>query len=825
MLGAFVKRASILLVFLLGCSIPGKAPTSARLPFDEGAPIERKRPKTFHVCHYALTLSFDEAAGEVFGSEAVDFEAIDRPLRALVLDAEGLQVESVEEEAGRPLPFEIHPKTIAIELGSDLAPGQERRISIRYHAFPKRGLHFVHPDDSDPERSVQIWSQGEQTDSHYWFACLDEPDDLSSSEVTGTVRDSETLVSNGRLLGVEPHPESKTRTFRWRIDEPHAAYLTSVVVGTFQELSEERGGVHLSFFIPPSVDRETATRTFGRTGEMLEFFSRRFGVGYPFSRYSQTTVEDFEGAMENVTATTEGEQIFHGRGAEPEENSDSLVAHELAHQWFGDMVTCSSWSEVWLNEAFADFAGGLWTEHVQGEDEYRLQMLEAENDFFDEDRTRYRRRLIETAYFDTNDLFDRATYDKGNWVLSMLQTIVGDRDFFRGIEIYLRDNAWKNVDTAAFQRAMEKASGRGLGWFFEEWVRSAGIPEYRVSSHYDAAQRVLRVIVDQVQGIDRGTPVFSMPIEVDFETPSGFQTHRLELSARHEEFQFPAELAPKLVRFDPGNRVLKLVKFEKSRDELRTQAREDPDVTGRIWAVGELSRRFADSKTSEELGSVASKDLSYGVRAAAAGALEDLCDRTASEALRRCLSDGDSRVRASAAGALSSCRRTGDTVGELASVLERDPSGAVAGAAAESIGKLRASGSLPALTRGLARRKEPAALRGILLGLVELDSAEGREEVLKACRPGRPQAMRLAAIAALGRMQKNASAARKTLEVLLADSNLLVQTESVRAIGELRLGPAVPALRLAAERSPLLREGVENAIRRIESRRKREATS
>jgi len=336
-----MKKLSIFFLLAVGCSVPGKTPKSAsRSPFDPGAPAQAIRPKAFHVRHYALELSFDEAGGDIFSNESIDFEPVGAPLRFLVLDAEGLQVESAMGERGEPLPFETLSKAISIDLGAPLESGKVRRISIRYHAFPKRGLHFVRPDAADPSKTAQIWSQGEQDDSHYWFACRDEPDDLASSEITGTVRDSETLVSNGRLLGVESHAESKTRTFHWKIDEPHSVYLTSIVVGQFSELSDERSGVPLSFFVPPSIGRDAALRSFGRTGEMLEYFSRTFGVAYPFPRYSQTAVEEFDGGMENVTATTVGDEIFHGPAAEPEEKSDELVAHELAHQWFGDMVTC-----------------------------------------------------------------------------------------------------------------------------------------------------------------------------------------------------------------------------------------------------------------------------------------------------------------------------------------------------------------------------------------------------------------------------------------------------------------------------------------------------
>ena len=821
-----MKNFSILLCLALGCSIPGNAP-SGSFPrvFDAGAPAETRTPKSFHVLHYALALSFDEDAGGVVGSETIEFEALERPLRFLALDAEGLQVSSVEEEPGKRLRFETLATILSIDLGSELEPGRARRLRIDYRAFPKRGLHFVRAGGAGSRKTAQIWSQGEQTDSHFWFPCQDRPDDLASTEVTGTVREPEALVSNGRLLGVEVHSDSKTRTFHWKIDRPHSVYLTSIVVGTFTELSEARGGVPLSYFVPPWVDRETAMRSFGRTGDMLEFFSREFGVEFPFPRYSQTAVEEFFEGMENVGATTLGEQLFHCAEAEPEENSENLLAHELAHQWFGDLVTCGAWSEVWLNEAFADFSAGLWTEHSRGEDEYRLEMLAAEHAFFEEDRTRYRRPLVAASYFDTSELFDRVAYDKGNWVLAMLRSAVGDRDFFRGLEIYLRTNAGKNVATGDLQKAMEEASGRGLGGFFDEWVRSAGYPEYAVSSSYDAQRHLVRVTVDQLQDASRGAPLFSMPVDLDFETPSGFEAHRLELRSRHEEFSFPAGRAPKLVRFDPGNRVLKLVRFEKPREELREQAREDPDVTGRIWAAGELARRFADSRTAGDLAAIESSDPFYGVRAAAAELLEDFCDPVASDALRRGLADADSRVRGAAAGSLAGCRRAGDATGALARVLETDPSGWVAGAAAEAIGKLRAPEAFSVLSRALAVRGERAARRGILAGLAVIGSRESREQIVRACSPDQPESTRLAAIAALGRLPKSDSDAEETLEKALADTDLLAQTQAVRALGELKRDRAVPALRLAAERSPLLREEVDSAIRRIGERKKREGIS
>jgi aminopeptidase N len=793
---------------LLACATPAAGKHRA---FDPGAPFQAERIRSFHTRHYRLDLNFDEAAGAIQGTETLSFEPLIENFSVLELDSTGLNIDAVEGPDGKPRAFETPPDRLLIRLGAILRPGQASTVVIRYHGRPKRGLHFVLADPAYPEKVPEIWSLGEQEDNHYWFPCYDAPNDRATSEVVGTVPEGQILVSNGRLLKVSDNAAARTRTFHWRMDEPYPVYLTSIAVGPFAEVTDHWRGIPVSYSVAPSVSRDSALRCFGRTPEMLEFFSNRTGVPYPYSQYAQVAVDEFSGGMENISATT------MTQGALFEESADSLVAHEAAHQWFGDMVTCRSWTHIWLNESFADFFAGLWTEEKKGEDEYRLELLDARQKFLKEDEDEYRRPVVEPCYSDSDDLFDSVAYEKGQWVLEMLRSVLGDEAFFQGLHHYLAKFAWQSVDTRDFESAMEEETGRDLRGFFREWTEGAGYPEYKIRASFDAASKRETLVIDQMQELDGETPLFSMPVTIDLETPQGREVYRVLVDQRHQQFSFASPEAPRLVRFDPGNRILKTVDFPKGRVELLYQLKSDPDVTGRIWAAAQLAKPGSPSANIPALAAAATGDSFHGVRAAAARALGHFSEAEAREALLEVLNDADPLVRAAAARSLKGQIGEDTVFRAVSRMLDEDPSDRALAAAAEVLGSGKGTRAFDVLE---ARLKKPAsreASAAIVLALGDTGDPRALPLALRLSAHGEPEVRRVSALRLLGQIGEGKETAYARLVESLSDRNLRIQRAAVAGLGALNDRRALAELARAGRETPMLRDGVRAAVRTIEN--------
>lgn len=787
-------------------------------PFDSGAPYHAARSRTFHAIHYKLVLSFDETKGEVIGADTVTFTPLGDQFSTLELDSSGLTIDSVSGSGGKKLSFTTPPDKLVIALGHAVPLGTEASVTIKYHGYPERGLYFVHPDRGYPKTVAEIWSQGEEEDNHYWFPCYDYPNDKATSEVIGTVPEDQTLVSNGKLESVIADKAHRTRIFHWKIDQPHSTYLTSITVGPFNKYEQTWKGVPVEYFVAPSIDRETALRSFGGTPDMIEFYAQKTGVPYPYAKYAQSAMEDFGGGMENISATTQTARTLHDERAELDYKSEGLVAHELAHQWFGDMVTCKSWSDIWLNEGFATFWETLYHRHHDGDDEYKLELLHNRDSYFNEDEHRYRRPIVDHNYSHNQDMFDATTYPKGGWVLSMLKYVLGDDAFFRGIHHYAETYKWKNADTHDFQEAMQDATGQNLDWFFNEWLYKAGYPEYKVTASYDPGKKIETVTVEQTQKLDELTPLFTMPVVIDITTAGGVEAHRVTISEKTQTFQWGVNSIPLMVRFDPNDYILKKLDFARSISELTYQLGQDPDITGRIRAAEEIGKLSHDPENARPLVKALAEDPFYGVRTAAAKALSHFKSDEAKDALLAALKDKKSAVRAEAARSLSGFAGDSTVFEALRNSLNHDESYAAEGAAAGSIGKSKNPAAFETLEARL--KAEPLfwmASRGVFDGLGELKDKRAVELATGYVAHGQPEDLRTGAIGLLGDMGKDDPRAHDTVIAALTDSNLGVRMAALRALGNWKDPKTVPALQKAADHDAFyqVREVARRVIKEI----------
>ena len=620
-----------------------------------------------------------------------------------------------------------------------------------------------------------------------------------------------TAVANGKLL--RTREAAGKRTFHFQQDVPHVAYLLSVAAADFAVIEDRPfDGVTVEYYVEKGREAD-ARRALGRTPAMLRFFSERIGQPYPYAKYAQVVVSDFIfGGMENVSATTLTDSILFDRRARPdfEEWADSLVAHELAHQWFGDLLTCRDWAHGWLNEGFATYFDALFFERNRGVDAFRYEMRQNAEIYLRDDASRYRRPIVQNVYNEPIDLFDRQFYEKGSWVLHMLRATLGDELFWKAIRHYVAKHKHTNVTSPDFQRAIEEATGRNVDGFFDQWVYGAGHPTLTVSHEWDGGAKQAKVSIKQTQPAEQGTAeVFRAPVDIDFVWDKGHQTFRVELSEREQSFFFALPQQPKMVRFDPGGWLLKTVEFKRSQEQLIYALERDDDVLGRIDAAKDLAK-LGTREAIVALRKAVLRDAFWGVQAEAAKALGTLGTEQALDALLACLKVEPSRARRAVVDALGAFRdeAPANRGVRAARALERiardgDPSYYVEGSAVGALGRTRSDRALPALEAALRKESHNNVIRvQALAGLAELRDEAGIPTAIEWSRYGKPSQARVAAVTTLGRLGRYAEKKDPSLDrltELLDDPDLRVRLAAVGAIETLGDSRAAGALeRLAA---------------------------
>ncbi|MEA2647539.1 MAG: aminopeptidase, partial [Chloroflexota bacterium] len=461
-----------------GHHVAGGARREFRLP---GAEVRWPPDRVADIHHLVLQLNVNPERRTLKGVATHRLSPIARPLRRLRFDLCELTVDGVTA-GGRPLAFHHEGGVLEVVLERALPVGRELEVAIAYHGSPRVGLNFTGPDDGYPDRPYQAWSQGQDEYARFWFPTHDFPNQRFSTEMIVTAPAAYEAVSNGALLSVTRR--GGARVWHWSQAIPQVSYLVSLVVGRFETWQDEVDGVPLQYMVPPGR-RADGERAFGDTGHMVRTLAGLAGEPYPYEKYAQVVVQDFTwGGMENTSATTYIDEILPDERAEPDFDWGRLVSHELAHQWFGDLVTCREWAHAWLNEAFATFAWPYWARKRWGiDEEQRLHLLHAQV-YFAED-AEYRRPIVYRAYTEPFELFDLHLYEKGGWVLRMLQQLLGDDVFHAAVHEYVRRHRVGLVVTEDFVRVCEDVSGRSLGWFFDQWIFGSGHPEFEVAYSWD----------------------------------------------------------------------------------------------------------------------------------------------------------------------------------------------------------------------------------------------------------------------------------------------------------------------------------------------------
>jgi aminopeptidase N len=528
------------------------------------------RPQTFDAQHYRLSVSFDRAKKLVRADTVVTLQPLAKGFRTAEFDAVDLTFTSVTlEPAGTELAVRTLRDKAIVTLDREYGPGESLSIRFRYTAVPKKGIYFVDASSGEGVRhSSQIWTQGEPDEARHWFPSFDFPSDKATTEQFITALPNETVIGNGELIEKITNPDS-TVTWHYKMPVPHSTYLVSFVIGEYTKITDSARGIPLAYYVYPGKEN-TGKKAFGSTGKMIEVFEDLTGVKFPYNKYDQTIVANFQfGGMENITATTMADtEIFFADIESGEAVVTDLVSHELAHSWFGDLVTCRNWAELWLNEGFATFMEAAYREKAFGRGSYMAKIRsDAATFLIDEMINKKRHALFNQRAKDVGSLFDNSstTYNKGGAVVHMLREQVGNENFWKGINAYLTRHRFAPVESTDLRKAMEEASGQDLKWFFDQWVYGAGAPSLSIRPTYNRISKKLSLSIAQTQLTDTITPaVFRLPLTVRFRVGGKVVTENLDLTKRIQTVSFNVDGRPTDLEIDPDERIiLKKVKLLK----------------------------------------------------------------------------------------------------------------------------------------------------------------------------------------------------------------------------------------------------------------------
>jgi aminopeptidase N len=750
------------------------------------------RSRDYDLQNVRTHLRFDTGQRKIMGEVTESLSILREGVDELRFDSVGLTIESVtlNREAAK---FEVKPDALLVALPQKARRGEHFEVTIRYSGQPTKGLYFVLPDKNYPDQPKEIWSQGESEDTRYYIPIYDYPNDRTTSEMLLTVPGDWWTVSNGKLAGIKTESDG-TKTWDWKQTEPLSTYLISVVAGEFSEKKDSWRGVPVEYAVPKGREFEIDT-TFSRTKEMLDAFSDVLDVRYPWAKYAQTSVDDFiAGGMENTSATTLTTHGLVNPKLVPEllYASDDLDSHELAHQWFGDLVTCKDWANIWLNEGFATYFEHYWMEKHFGKDD-------ADYEFWsDGNRWMTQKRLfgapIVTRNVDESLESEGNIYTKGGLVLKMLREKLGDEDFFRGLHHYLEVNRGQNVVTADLIKAIEQSTSVNVDEFFQQWIYRAGAPKFEVTSKWDDLIDSVHLQVKQTQKVEGLVPLFHVPIEVEIATKSGAKTFPIDVSKDEEIFTFAVDGPPLMIIFDKGNKILKSVEFKREPAALIYQLKHAETVPDRADAAKALGEVTGNEDVVAALGEAARADAFWGVRVEALHALGKIADASAEKQIDEALSNEKPWVREVAVAQLSNFKSDSSLGAKLEKIATSDAAYRVRNAALQSLAQLKAPNAFDVLNAAVQTDSpDETVRRAALRSFGVLGDDRAVPLLLTWSAPGKPIDLRTAAISSLGAVGKGNKDVTRAL-VSSLDDQRISKYVTVFAIGRHGDPDAIPAL-------------------------------
>ncbi|NMG08958.1 M1 family metallopeptidase [Brasilonema sp. UFV-L1] len=780
--------------------------------------------------HIFLDLSLDIVNKRYNGSCSITLKPIRNSVDHLNLDAVNLNIESVQVD-GKAQKFEYDGQQLSIQLESPTEVNKSIVIVIAYSVDkPQRGLYFIQPDKHHPHKPFQVWTQGEDEDSRFWFPCFDYPGQLSTSEIRVRVPKPLIAISNGELIATEEQGDDQI--YHWSQQQVHPTYLMTLAVGEFAEIRDQWNGIPVTYYVEKGR-QEDAKRSMGKTPQMIEFLSEKYGYPYPYPKYAQVCVDDFIfGGMENTSTTLLTDRcLLDEKAALDNRNTESLVVHELAHQWFGDLVVIKHWSHAWIKEGMATYSEVLWTEHEYSAQEAAYYRLQEARSYLAEDGARYRRPMVTHVYREAIELYDRHIYEKGSCVYHMIRSELGEELFWKAIQTFVQDNAHRTVETVDLLRAIEKATGRNFLFLFDQYVYRGGHPDFKVAYSWDGDSKLAKITVTQTQA-DAGnsSDLFDLKIPIGFgyakqedippensksplaqrvlraqigvssgdaarteetsaptslkiqnskveitrsssSSPSllastKFKTFTVRVNEQEQSFYFPLEEKPQFVSFDVGNNFLKTVSLEYPVPELKAQLEFDPDPISRIIAAEALAKK-GGLEALKALSAALKNESFWGVRVEVAKQLAEIKLDQVFDELVVGLEDKNSYVRRAVVEALGKIK-THQSYKALKELLEvGDPSYYVEATAARVVGTIAAQ----------TTEDKPKEEKVIKLLKSILEKKAGWNEVVRS-----------GAIAGLAELKTSEAALNLLMEYTHLGVPQPLRLAAIRALGKISVG-------------------------------------
>ena len=546
----------------------------------ETRPYRASYTRTFDLLHTSLDVSFNWEKQQLMGKAELALKPYFYSTDKLELDAKGFELRAVSLKSGeglKTLKYEYDNEKIYINLDKEYSRKDTITVWVDYVAKPEeleaegsaaitdaKGLYFINPLGEDKEKPKQIWTQGETESSSCWFPTIDAPNENMTQEIKITVDSRYVTLSNGLLLSSKPNGDG-TRTDYWKQTLPHAPYLAMMAIGEFAVVKDKWKGIDVDYYVEPAYEPH-AKAIFGETPAMLDYYSDVLKFPYAWEKYSQVVVRDYvSGAMENTTATIHGEFLHRTDRELLDGDNERIIAHELFHHWFGDLVTCESWSNLPLNESFATYGEYMWLEHRHGIDEADKHGDEQMRQYFASIAQTGHLHMVRFYYDNKEDMFDAHSYNKGGRILHMLRKTIGDEAFFQGLNLYLNQNKFQAVEMHQLRLAMEEVTGMDLNWFFNQWFFNKGHAELEVTHSYDEANKKYSITLKQNQNLAE-IPLYRIPLDVDIYYGGAVNRKRIDLTEQEQTFEFDVLGQPQLVLVDAEN-ILLGTKTEKLTEE------------------------------------------------------------------------------------------------------------------------------------------------------------------------------------------------------------------------------------------------------------------
>jgi len=791
MMNASCRNANrIRWVILALAAVAGMAIASTHSRADE--PYARNRD--YDLQHSRIALRFDLEQKKVIGAVTHTLAILREGTAKITFDSVGLNIQSVTVNKA-PAKFESAASKLIVTLPAAAQSGEKFDVDIRYEGKPAKGLYFILPDKDYPNRPKQIWSQGESEDTRYYLPTYDYPNDRLTTETILTVPASWITVANGKLISVAKAGDD-LKTWTWRESLPSSTYLITVVAGEFDEVKQAWHGLPVTYYAPKGRG-DRLLPNYERTPAMMELFSKKLGVDYPWEKYAQTMVDDFvAGGMENSSATTNTSSSLRNAKLIPEfpGDEDPLISHELAHQWFGDLVTCNDWGNIWLNEGFATFFEMLWSESHYPKEQADYERWTAVQEWL-RDSGLFAKPIVRHDFDDSSE-FDDNAYGKGGLVLYMLRRQIGEDAFYRGLRHYLEVYRGRNVVTADLIKSIEEANHIDVQQFFDEWIYGAGAPKFEVGYTYDDGKHQIALTVKQTQKVEGRVGIFHVPVDVEVTTASGSKVHRIAVSKESETFLLPSDSAPLMVLFDKGGQILKSAEFHKEKKEWLYQLKNATELADRAEAVQALAKFKNDDEAVAALGTALNTDKAWGLRDIAADALGRIGNAAAGRQLLEAL-DANTQpyVRNHIVSALGSIKEEPKVTAKLLVIARDDASYRARANALQSLGKLKAPNALEVLTAAVNTDSPDDFLRNAALrSLGYLGDEKGAPLLREWAAPGKAIETRQAAISSLGRLEKGNKEITAQIAGYLTESHYPIRYSAIYALGSRGDASAIPAL-------------------------------